>query len=165
MVKWLFSYRVFWEQRTRREQILLVLMTALLLGLLLIKGIWLPSDNYLKRSRPEVQQLAYQAQQMRQILSKAHTLKKTLLPAPSSIEFLLIAAKQEAQQQGLKTAYWHWAVNKVELTGIVEDFDQWLLYIATLEKKYRLYLKRCDIEAGETPGQVRVEAEWGAEDR
>lgn len=160
------SLRSLWASRQPRERIFLIALAAFVAIALLIQGLWSAhtARTRLHRQLPQLRQqaeiLQRQAGETRQLLAQ---------PASSAAQegtALVAAAIAASRSTGLTLA-----AAQLQLEGPRQlrlranlPFDQWLEWVAALQRDARLRLIHCRIdgadgaEAVNTPGVVKIDA-------
>ncbi len=160
------SLRGLWAARQPRERIFLVALAAFVAIALLIQGLWSAhaARTRLHKQIPQLLQqaeiLQRQAGEIRQLLAQPAS------PTAQEGATLLVAASAAARGTGLTLA-----PAQLQLEGPRQlrlraklPFDQWLEWVAALQRDTRLRLIHCRIdgtdgaEAANTPGIVKIDA-------
>lgn len=158
--------RSLWSARRPRERMFLMALAAFVAIALLIQGLWSAHSarTRLHKQIPQLRQqaeiLQRQAGEIRQLLAQPSS------PAAQEGAALLAAASAAARSTGLSLAS-----AQLQLEGPRQlrlraklPFDQWLEWVAALQRDARLRLIHCRIdgtdgaEAANTSGVVKIDA-------
>jgi len=158
--------RSLWAARQPRERIFLMALAAFVALALLLQGLWSAHSartrlhNQIPQLRLQVETLQRQAGEIRQLQALP------VGPAAQEGNALLTAAATTARTSGLTLA-----ATQLQLEGPRQlrlranlPFDQWLEWVAALQRDAHLRLMLCHIdvtdgaEAEGTPGVVKIDA-------
>ena len=151
--------RVVWLQRSVRERYLLLAMAALLIGLGVYHGVWLPLNHALVQKRPLVAQLSADLRQITLMRDEMQRLEKLPVVQPISGEALSRILGELALQQGFSLDGWTIESGKQQLlvSGQAE-FVRWLNLAAELEYRHQVTPLQLAVHADSETGQVRIDA-------
>lgn len=151
--------RVVWLQRSLRERYLLLVMAALLTGLGVYHGVWLPLNLTLAHQRPLVAQLSADLRQITVMRDEMQRLGKLPVVQPISGEALSRIFSELALQQGFSLEGWNIQAGKQHLlvSGQAE-FARWLNLAAELEYRHQVTPLQLAVHADNEPGLVRIDA-------
>lgn len=152
----------FWQARTARERLALILGLTLALALAGYGWLWRPMLADLARLTEQLPRLRAQAAQLQQAGDEIARLRAQApggALARDQLEALLARSAAAHQIAGLTLAV-DPATQRVKLTLARTRFDAWLAWTDELHRSHRVVLASVRIAALDAPGMVRVEAEF-----
>lgn len=153
------AVRARWLARPPRERRWLLWLAALLGLLLLFEAAWRPLHARIAQQRGSVAQLEAGWRHMQRMRAEAQQLARTPPIPPLPATALLPIVQHQAQRLGVPLEGWRFMPDgaQLKLSGTA-DFDRWLSLAAALETQSRLRWVQLSVQAGDVPGQVRIEA-------
>jgi type II secretory pathway component PulM len=151
---------LFWRQRSRRERVLLALMTLLLAAVAAMQLVWQPLLATERRLEQSVQVRQAQLLWLQSLAREASGLRERSPQPVLAAAELLPLLRQGAADAGLaldQATLVAEGEHGVALQGKVA-FDDWLRCAAILSERYHLRLTTFHVEADAVPGRVTLRA-------
>ena len=160
--------RAAWAERQPRERLFLVALTAFIVCALLVQGIWSARSEG-ARLRKQVPQLRLQAETMhrqsaeiRQLQAQAKAAGAAALEGAALLAAAGTAAK--VSDLGLEASQLQLEGPRQLRLRATLSFDRWIAWAATVQADLRLRVVRCQIDKGEVPGRVKIDALFAVPD-
>ena len=155
----------FWETQLVRQRTLWTTCAICLILLIIFSFLLEPLKHRNQQLHIEVQQLRTQAARMERAGAELAQLRANTTGAATSASQLTAVLETTAKTHGLpasviSTSSDNAARSGVQLANV--PFNTWVTWVDELHRKHRMWLVSSRIIATDTPGMVRIDAQFSA---